>query len=442
VGVKVGDSIAGRYVVERSLGRGGMGHVVLARHVDLDELVAVKLVSPQHLAKKDLLARFVREAKIAARIKSEHVARVHDVGTLTDGTPFMAMEYLEGHDLATALSSGPLSQAQAVDYVLQACEALAAAHALAIIHRDIKPSNLFLARRPDGNKSLKLLDFGISKVVDLEKQELTGSQAALGSPLYMSPEQLLSARDVDVRSDLYSLGVTFFEMLTGTAPFAAEDVPHSVAKILAGDRPTVRSLNSKIPEALEAVIHRAISVDRNARYDTVAALAHALRSFTDAEGELRIARIQRILAAVDQTDPSLNVMLPRPARDATASVARSFATSIEPARPRRSWLPIAAMALLAVVGGAVWMLRGERTPAPVAATAPPPAVASSSTQPSTVATMEPAPTPTPSVSAPIASATAAKTATPLKGKPTAVAPVSATTSTVLKGANGSKIITE
>src|SRR4051794_2316718 len=163
--VNVGDILAGKYQVERVLGVGGMGVVVSAKHLTLGERVAIKFLLPQALARTDVVKRFLQEGQAAARLRSEHVARVHDVGTLEDGAPFLVMEYLDGHDISQVIrDKGPLSVESAVDYVLQACEALAEAHAIGIIHRDLKPSNLFLIKRLDGTPSIKLIDFGISKV--------------------------------------------------------------------------------------------------------------------------------------------------------------------------------------------------------------------------------------------------------------------------------------
>ena len=215
--VREGEILAGKYRVERLLGSGGMGMVVAAHHLDLDEKVALKLLLPGAATNPMLVARFVREARAAAKIKSEHVARVTDVGQLEDGSPYMVMEHLEGSDLAAYLTrTGPLPVAEAVDFVLQACEALAEAHGLGIVHRDLKPANLFCVQRVDDQRSIKVLDFGISKIsVDTASQSLTQTSALMGSPLYMSPEQMQSARTVDARADIWSLGVILFELLAG-----------------------------------------------------------------------------------------------------------------------------------------------------------------------------------------------------------------------------------
>src|SRR5580700_416889 len=195
-GVQPGDVLAGKYKVERVLGAGGMGVVVAAHHLQLDEKIALKFLLPEALGDAEAVARFAREARNACKIKSEHVARVTDVGTLPNGAPYMVMEYLEGGDLAAWIKQrGALPIEQAVEFVLQACVAVADAHALGIVHRDLKPANLFCVRRSDGQLSIKVLDFGISKLADgvgPGSMAMTKTSALMGSPLYMSPEQMRS----------------------------------------------------------------------------------------------------------------------------------------------------------------------------------------------------------------------------------------------------------
>src|ERR1700722_2251218 len=197
-GVEPGEGLAGKYRIERVLGAGGMGGVVAAHHIQLDQRVALKFLVPEALLNPESVARFAREARAAVKIKSEHVARVTDVGQLESGAPYMVMEYLDGSDLSTWLQErGRLPVDQAVDFILQACEALADAHALGIVHRDLKPANLFCIRRSDGQPSIKVLDFGISKVTDASgsaSASVTRTAALMGSPLYMSPEQMLSSK--------------------------------------------------------------------------------------------------------------------------------------------------------------------------------------------------------------------------------------------------------
>ena len=225
--VREGDLLAGKYRVDRVLGSGGMGIVVAARHEQLGQFVALKFLREQALGNPEAVARFLREARACVKLRSDHAAKVLDVGTLETGAPYMVMEYLEGADLGAVLAKyGPLPVETAALYVVQACEAIAAAHAAGIVHRDLKPQNLFLARTVGGASRIKVLDFGVSKVIaGLEMAGVTQTGSMLGSPLYMSPEQMRSSRDVDARADVWALGVVLFELLTQRWPFEAESIP-------------------------------------------------------------------------------------------------------------------------------------------------------------------------------------------------------------------------
>jgi len=241
MGVLPGDVIVGKYRVERILGQGGMGIVVAAVHIHLDERVAIKLLRPEGAAKGEAAERFMREARAAVKIKSQHVAKVLDVGVMADGRPYMVMEYLEGRDLGEELDrNGPMPEAVAVDYVLQACDALAEAHKRGIVHRDLKPSNLFLCKNQKP-PIVKLLDFGVSKFKDNSllantSPSLTAEAALLGTPYYMSPEQIRSAKDVDERADVWALGVILYELISGRVPFDGESATGVLAAIC-GDKP-------------------------------------------------------------------------------------------------------------------------------------------------------------------------------------------------------------
>ena len=218
-----GQILAGKYAIERVLGQGTMGLVLGARHIALQQPVAIKIMLAGRKVTADHEARFLREARIAAMLKSEHAAKVLDMGTHESGAPYLVMEFLDGLDLAAVLKErGPLQVADAVAYVLQACEAIAEAHALGIVHRDIKPANLFLTKSMDGD-CVKVVDFGIAKQMHSDLG-LTGTGAALGSPLYMSPEQMNGSRDVDARADIWGLGVTLYELLAQVTPFHADTV--------------------------------------------------------------------------------------------------------------------------------------------------------------------------------------------------------------------------
>ncbi len=277
-----GDMFGGKYRIERVLGAGGMGVVVAARHIKLDERFAIKFLRPEAGTEDHRVERFMREGRAVTKIRSEHVVRVHDVDTSDGGAPYMIMEYLEGRDLDAILESeGPIPADVAVDYVLQACEAIAEAHALGIVHRDVKPANLFLATRSDGSPCIKVLDFGISKMVPSVGwgNEITNTTAIMGSPQYMSPEQLRSTRDVDGRTDIWSLGVVLHELITGASPFAGDTMPEISANILKEPPVRLRSLRPDLPEGLEVALITALQKDLSLRFASIAQLASALAPF-------------------------------------------------------------------------------------------------------------------------------------------------------------------
>ncbi|MEJ7729699.1 MAG: serine/threonine-protein kinase [Polyangiaceae bacterium] len=297
--VSVGDVLGGKFRVERVLGTGGMGVIVAAFHLQLEQEVALKFLLADAAKQPEVVARFAREARAAAKIQSEHVARVIDVGTLETGAPYMVMEYLEGEDLDGLIKrEGRVALVDAVSWVLQACEAIAEAHAMGIIHRDLKPANLFLAERSDGSRSIKVLDFGISKVSvegQMADASLTRTSAVMGSPMYMSPEQLRSARDVDARADIWALGITLYELVCGKGPFSSGTVPEVCAAILKEAPQPPRELREDLPPGLEAVILRCLEKDVTKRYANVAELALALLSFAPPGSEMSIERISRVL---------------------------------------------------------------------------------------------------------------------------------------------------
>lgn len=301
-----GDVLGGKYRIESVLGHGGMGVVVAARHLQLDERVAIKFLLPAALEQPEAVTRFIREAKAAIRIKSEHVVRVSDVGRLDNGAPFMVMEFLEGTDLAQWLKRrGVLSVEQAVEFLLQALEAIAEAHAQGIVHRDLKPANLFCVRRSDGLLTIKVLDFGISKVRDLS---VSGSElqmtaaAAMGSPLYMSPEQMRSARDVDARTDIWSLGVVMYELLTGVPPFRGESLSEVCVKVASFSPPPMRELRPELPLELRSVVLKCLEKSPDERYANVAELAQALLPFAPKRARASAERVVRIITTAGLAD--------------------------------------------------------------------------------------------------------------------------------------------
>jgi serine/threonine protein kinase len=280
----VGTVLAGKYRIERVVGTGGMGVVAVARHLRLGSRVAVKLMLPRPEDSERSVARFLREARTACRITNSHVARVFDVDLREDGVPYIVMEYLEGDTLAAVIRrESMLDVSGSVDDLLAACEALAEAHVLGIVHRDLKPGNLFRARLAGRNAyELKVLDFGISKTFESSPDDVasvTTGKSFVGSPPYMSPEQITSPGSVDARTDIWSLGVVLYECLTGTSPFAATTVGATCARILHEDPPPPSELRAEIPPALDERVLRCFSKDPAGRYQTILELAQALAPF-------------------------------------------------------------------------------------------------------------------------------------------------------------------
>lgn len=276
----VGELLAQKYRVEHVVGHGGMGVVIAARHVQLGQTVAIKLLKlpDDEDLRDEAISRFLHEAQAAARLQTDHVVRIYDVGQLESGLPFMVMELLTGSDLGTVLEQrGPLPEGEAVDFVLQACAGIAEAHQSGIVHRDLKPSNLFVTQRSDGLPLLKVLDFGISKqVTDPESGEpvptFTNARTLMGSPNYMSPEQIRDARRVDARADVWAMGVILQELLTGAPVFQADSFPGVCAAIIADPPTPVRSLRPDVSEKLERIILRCLQKDPQLRYQSIAEL--------------------------------------------------------------------------------------------------------------------------------------------------------------------------
>jgi eukaryotic-like serine/threonine-protein kinase len=408
---QAGEVLGGRIALQRVIGIGGMGCVMAAQHLTLGTPVAVKFMRPALARDLESVTRFVREARAAVRIRSEHVVRIMDVATLPSGVPYIVMEHLDGCNLDEFVSeSGPLPVADAVGYLLQAGDAIAEAHALGIVHRDLKPGNLFLTHRPGGAPLVKVLDFGISKVGHLfegnpDTESLTRVNVAMGSPLFMSPEQLRDAKGVDRRTDLWALGAIAYYLLTGLPPFVATGMLQLLDIVANGPPPPLRVRRPDVPPELEAVIHSCLESDRARRIATVAALARALAPFAPADDVALVERIQR--TADEEAPATLVGAAPAPAPEATAPAAAgadpfegartsplvgdrtavstpAFATTQPGAaapppaaphdtqpQPRRPAVIVAGAALVAVVAGVALALalRGPATerPSPTAA---------------------------------------------------------------------------
>lgn len=377
-----GQVLEGKFRVENVIGEGAMGLVVEATHLDLEERVALKFLRDEAKARPDLASRFAREARASATIKNDHVARVYDVGT-HDGAPFIVMEYLVGRDLEQILhAGGPLDPTEAVELVIQACEGLTAAHTQGIVHRDIKPGNLFVSEH-GGIRQLKLLDFGISKAglkkgtledVDL----LTGDTTQImGSPHYMSPEQIRSTKDVDLRADIWSLGVVLFELITGKTPFDASEITGIIAQVLHEPHRTARSLVPDIPTGLEEVIDHCLQKEPAKRYQCAADVAVALLPFAPKRSRAvaeRATKMQARAAGADLPPESLPppVYRPTPPPPVVAPPAPE-----PPARASLAWLALLAV-VLGLGGGAFALfsriqLRPPAAPEPVRTALPEPA---------------------------------------------------------------------
>ncbi len=421
--VKQGDIIADKYRVDRVLGAGGMGVVVLATDVTLERQVAIKFLLEEHVKHKEATERFLREARAAVRIQSEHVARVIDVGTLKNGAPYMVMEYLVGTDLSQVIEQkGRSAVEESVGYVLEAAEAIAEAHAAGIVHRDLKPANLFLARKAGGHFSIKVLDFGISKHTNpatSSQQSLTRTSAMMGSPLYMSPEQMRSSRDVDARTDIWALGVILYELLLGKAPFIAESMPELIAHILQDQPMNPRMERPEIPVGLEAVVLRSLEKDPGRRYQNVGDFAQALMPFGPRNARVSVERISRVLqeAGLSSSDLALPASLAPRAGASKAQTAVDFGRTASIGGNKRSpVVPIlAALGAVLVLGGAAALvvlgrnkMQADNTPAPTAETAAEP-VATQTQAPPTV------------IPLPVVEATAAPTATEAPAEPAAAA---------------------
>jgi serine/threonine-protein kinase len=363
-----GTLFQGKYRVEHVLGEGGMGIVVAATHITLGQKVAIKFLRGTGAMKSEVIERFVREARAAARIQGRHVAKVIDVGADERGLPYMVMEYLDGEDLAQRLQTvGILSVPEACRWVIQACEAIAEAHAAGIVHRDLKPSNLFLARQPSGELIVKVLDFGISKDLSAAPAEsLTRTTAVMGTAFYMSPEQLQSAKHVDRRTDIWCLGVILYELLAGRVPFDAETLPEVIGLILTNRPPPIEQLRPEVPPALAAAVRRAMTTSLRDRYQTVADLAADLAPFVGTPDAFQAAsRARAILGDAPPADPVTGEFANHSGAfyqtSPPATFTRTSPPSAAPASSVRTLLLGAVGALVAVglLGGVAFAVRAR-----------------------------------------------------------------------------------
>jgi serine/threonine-protein kinase len=341
--VQVGAIVNKKYRIDRLIGEGGMGVVFSARHLELDEHVALKFLRGEAMADPDLVARFSREARAAVSIKSEHVARILDVGTVDgDGAPFIVMEYLEGMDVGSALQRhGVFPVADVAEYGLHVCEALAMAHAKGIVHRDIKPENLFLTTTPHTThiKVVKVLDFGISKAAltgqAFGEVPLVRTVHLMGTPLYMSPEQIRASANVDARSDIWSLGMVLYEMLTGMTAFNAASLTELCAAILERDIAPLTQHRLDVPEGLARVVARCLQRDPAQRFQHVGALANGLLPFAPKRARICAERAVSVLhtAGIAERELHVHSSFPPAPTDGSGEMSAEFASQIRATPP-------------------------------------------------------------------------------------------------------------
>lgn len=362
-GIPEGATIGGKYRLDSLIAEGGMGLVYKGWHLVLDHAVAVKVVRPELAHRADAVSRFLNEARAIAQLRGEHVARVLDSGCIKDGPPYMVLEFLDGADLRTVLeSSGPLEVQRAIDLILQACEAMAEAHAAGIVHRDIKPENLFLTRQPDGTECIKVLDFGISKRLDVEsRRSYTQQGQSLGSPHYMAPEQMSAPGQVDARADVWSLGVVLFELISGHVPFDGETVPIVCAQVLCKEPLALSTVRPDVPAELEAAVARCLQKTAANRYGSVGEFAEALAPFASPAGAESLLRIQRLLGVEVNMEEPIDLVRPR-GEERTPTPRVHATTELDLNVPRgRVWpLPAAlAVAAATALGVVNWPLLRE-----------------------------------------------------------------------------------
>jgi len=342
----IGSVIADRYHVIRKLGEGGMGQVYLAEHVKMGRMSALKIMRPAVVKDVESISRFNREAANASRISHTNVAAVYDFGETSDGVIYLAMEYVDGVPLTTLIEqTGPLSPTRAAEITRQAAEGLAAAHQLGIVHRDLKPDNLMIAKTRDGDDLVKIVDFGIAKAAGNDAQKVTKTGLVIGTPDYMSPEQL-AGDPVDSRSDIYSLGIVAFNMLTGKLPFPSDSAQESMIMRLTDSPKTLAESRPEIawPSGVQQILDKALARDVAERYQSAAAFGRDLESASHGPtGRAREARQPLFRAA---TVPVTRVSPARP-----------------PNRPAVLWVG-GGMAALLVISAAIYapILRKDSTP--------------------------------------------------------------------------------
>ncbi|MET0793748.1 MAG: serine/threonine-protein kinase [Polyangiaceae bacterium] len=446
----IGTLAAGRYRVLKLLGEGGMGQVYLAEHVAIEKRVALKVLRAEYASKGEIVTRFQQEAISASRIKHPNVLDVFDFGQLDNGCFFLAMEFLEGNDLADEITRRKvLDAATGIRVSMQICRALAAAHANGVVHRDMKPENVFLQRTADGEEIVKIVDFGIAQLRSKDeavvetKRRLTRTGMIFGTPEYMAPEQA-SGKHADLRADIYAVGIIMYEMFTGAVPFTGETFLGVLAKHLSEPAPLMNVVYPELPisPSLQAVIMRALEKDPDIRYQTMLEFAQAISGSVDAaalgyrapnptSGEHSMSFVphapgtpthQQFAPSTSPPPPPGMVLTPDPGRvaapgkDTDAARAETLigaeASTRPPATRSKGGLAAAVLAIVALGGGGAWFLLNK-----------PGATTSTAAEASALAAPPPVPVaPPPSASAPVVSP--AVSAEPANAAEATVAPTS------------------
>jgi len=380
-----GSVLAGKYRVEGVLGRGGMGVVVAAEHLELRVPVALKFLGERYASRSDVVERFLREARAAAQLRSEHACRVSDVARLETGVPYIVMERLVGRDLSRVLrEDGPLEVAMLASYIVQACDAIGEAHAAGIIHRDLKPGNLFVTQRRDGSALIKVLDFGVAKLQSEQDHAITSNRAVIGSPNYMAPEQLRSARSADPRSDIWSLGVILHQLVSGRPPFEGETVADLAIKVATEPLPPLAG----VPAEYAAIVARCLEKPPDRRFQSVAELAAALAPLAAAAPRFASQPVPTITA--DLTAPT----------ETTLRGAASAMTVRAARPPRRPLVIVMAAAIVIGVGAGVMLSRGGGDDPPAAGVATQPIAPMTVIVPADAAAVTASPPDAPQLAAP------------------------------------------
>jgi serine/threonine protein kinase len=410
---EAGQILADKYRVDYQLGEGGMGIVLAVTHMHLGTQVALKLLRKE-MAQGAIVDRFLREARASAQLRSENVCRVSDVGVLEGGVPYIVMEMLVGQDLMAVLrTNGPMPVMVAAEYILQACVGVAEAHAAGIVHRDLKPGNVMWTQRPDGTTLIKVLDFGVAKAPEGVNFSLTQTSNIIGSPGYMSPEQLKSSKDVDARSDIWSLGIMLYELISGRPPWNGESITELALRVAMDPMPPLVGVGP-----FELVIARCLEKDPAKRFQSVAELAAALAPFAGVAGESLAAAVGRVLHGARVSLPSV----PQPGMQSTPTTLRGANGVITgaPIAPRTWKLPAAiglGFATAAIAGFVAFRGNGSGTTSsaalpPEAPQPPVPAIAA----PMPMPTPAPVPAAAPIVTPPVVTPPAPKHHPKVKAK--------------------------